>query len=87
MKWREASSVLYDKRIPIRLKVRFYKAVFTSAMIYESECWVMNGKMQQKMSVVEIRILRWMSGVAREDQIRNKSMRQYRSDFNSGQTA
>jgi hypothetical protein len=34
MKWRQASGVLYDKRVPHKLKDKFYRTVITPAMLY-----------------------------------------------------
>jgi len=33
-------------------------------------------KIEQRMNVVEMRVLRWMSGVTRKDRIRNKYVRE-----------
>ena len=52
-KWREASGILCDKRIPIRLKGKFYKAVVRPAMMYGTECWAVDRKIEQRMSVAE----------------------------------
>ena len=39
MKWRQASSVLCDKRVPQKLKGKFYKMAIRPAMLYGAECW------------------------------------------------
>jgi hypothetical protein len=34
MKWRQASGVLYDKRVPQKLKDNFYRTTIRPAMLY-----------------------------------------------------
>jgi hypothetical protein len=34
MKWRQASGVLYDKRVPQKLKGKFYMTAIRPAMLY-----------------------------------------------------
>lgn len=41
-------------------------------MTYESECFVFNEKRKIKIKVVEMRMLRWISGEIILDRIRNK---------------
>ena len=38
IKWRNASGVLCDRRIPLRLKEKFYKTIIRPTMLYGSEC-------------------------------------------------
>jgi hypothetical protein len=38
MKWHQASGVLSDKRVPQKLKGRFYRTTIRSAMLYGAEC-------------------------------------------------
>ena len=41
-------------------------------MLYGAECWATNKQQVHKMSVAEMRMLRWMSGKTRKDKIRNE---------------
>ena len=70
-KWRNASGVLCDRRIPLRLKEKFYKTVIRPAMLYGIECWAVKKQYVSKMNVAEIRMLRWMVGKTRRDKITN----------------
>jgi hypothetical protein len=38
-KWRQASGVLCDHRVPLKLKDKFYRTVIRSAILYGVECW------------------------------------------------
>ena len=38
IKWRQASSILCDKRIPQKLKGKFYRMTIRSTMLYGAEC-------------------------------------------------
>ena len=39
MKWRKASGVLCDKKVPQKLKDKFYRTSIRPAMLYGAECW------------------------------------------------
>jgi hypothetical protein len=43
--------------------------------MYGTECWATKGQHVQKMSVAEMRMLRWICGHTRKDQIRNDDIR------------
>jgi hypothetical protein len=64
MKWRQASGILCDKRMPQKLKDKFYRMAIRPAMLYGAECW-------QQLGVAEMRMLRWMCGHTRRDRVRN----------------
>ncbi|KAH0458543.1 hypothetical protein IEQ34_013858 [Dendrobium chrysotoxum] len=72
LKWRNASGLLCDIKVPLKLKGKFYKMVVRPAMLYGAECWPLKEKHNSKLSVVEMRMLRWMSGFTLKDRIRNK---------------
>jgi Reverse transcriptase (RNA-dependent DNA polymerase) len=74
-KWRNASSILCDRKVPLKLKGKFYKTAVRPAMLYGSECWGVNYEHEQKMRVAEMRMLRWMCGHTRLDKIRNECIR------------
>jgi len=38
LKWRKASGVLCDKKIPFRLKGRVYRMIVQLALLYGAEC-------------------------------------------------
>jgi hypothetical protein len=39
MKWRQASGILCNKRVPQKLKSKFYRMAIRPAMLYGAECW------------------------------------------------
>ena len=44
-------------------------------MLYCAETWAVKKEQEKKLDVVEMRMLRWMSGVANPDRIRNEIIR------------
>jgi len=74
-KWRNASGVLCDRRIPLRLKGRLYRMVIRPALLYGVECWSIKKSHIQRMKVAEIRIIHWVCGLTRLDKIRNEVIR------------
>ena len=39
MKWRQTSGILCDKKVPQKVKDKFYRMTVKPAMIYGAECW------------------------------------------------
>lgn len=76
VKWRGASSILCDRRIPLRLKGEFYRTAIRPAILYGTECWAARQQHLHKVSVAEMRMLRWMCGKTRKDRIRNENIRE-----------
>ncbi|KAL5157229.1 Secretory carrier-associated membrane protein 3 [Glycine soja] len=83
MKWRKASGVLCDAKVPIKLKGKFYQTAVRPAILYGTECWAVKSQHETKVGVAEMRMLRWMcerrpvdSVVRRVDQMeRRKTIR------------
>jgi hypothetical protein len=75
VKWRQASGILCDKKVPRKLKGKFYRTAIRPAMLYGAECWATKVQHIQKMNVAEMRMLRWFCGHTRRDRIRNDEIR------------
>ncbi|PHU23744.1 hypothetical protein BC332_08851 [Capsicum chinense] len=71
MKWRLASGILCDKKVPHKLKGKFYRIAIRPSMLYGAECWPVKNSHIQKLKVAEMRMLRWMCGFTRADRVRN----------------
>jgi Reverse transcriptase (RNA-dependent DNA polymerase) len=75
LKWRKASGVICDRKMPKKLKGKFYRTAIRPAMLYGSECWALKGQQEKKLGVAEMRMLRWMCGYTRLDKKRNEYIR------------
>jgi hypothetical protein len=62
LKWRQVSGVLCDKRVPQKLKGKFYRTAIRPMMLYGAECWPTKRQHIQQLSVAEIRMLHWFVG-------------------------
>ena len=71
IKWRQASVIVCDKRVPQKLKGKFYRTAIRPAMLYGAECWPTKIPHVQQLSVIEMRMLRWIGGHTRIDRVRN----------------
>jgi hypothetical protein len=76
LKWRQASGVLCDPRVPLKLKGKFYRTAIRPAMLYGAECCPTKRRHAQQLSVVEMRMLRWICGHTRRDQVWNDDIRE-----------
>ena len=75
MKWRQTSGILCDRKVPQKLKGKFYRTAIRPAMLYGAECWATKGQHIQKISVAEMRMLRWICGHTRKNRVRNEDVR------------
>lgn len=64
---RLASRVFWDKKIPPKLKGKFYRVVVRSTLLYEAKCWPVKNLVFRRW------MLRWMCGHTRSDEIRKRS--------------
>ncbi|XP_059285200.1 uncharacterized protein LOC132038565 [Lycium ferocissimum] len=58
LRWRLATGVLCDKKVPSRLKNKFYKVVVRPTKLYGVEYWPVKNSHVQKMKVTKMRMLR-----------------------------
>ena len=61
--------------MPAKLKEKVEKTVIKPAMLYAAETWATIKKQEKRIEVNEMRMLRWMCGVTRNDKIRNEHIR------------
>ncbi len=58
MKWKQLSSVLCDRKVPVKTKGKVYKTAVRPAILYGSECWAPNKKTLTKLHTTEMKMLR-----------------------------
>jgi hypothetical protein len=76
LKWRQASGVLCDLRVLLKLKGKLYRTAIRPAMLYGTECWSTKRRHIQQLSVAEMRMLRWICGNTRSDRVQNDDIRE-----------
>lgn len=68
MKWQKCVD-------PLKVKRRFYKTIIRPAIMYGSECCILNNKQEIKTKVSKMRSLRWMYSVNKLEKIMNEYTR------------
>jgi hypothetical protein len=76
LKWCQASGVLCDPRVPLKLKGKFYRTVIRPVMLYGAERWPTKRRHAQQLSIAEMCMLRWICGNTRRDRVRNDDIRE-----------
>ena len=61
------SGILCDKRVPQKIKGKFYRTTIRPAMLYGAECWPTKIRHVQQLSIAEMHMLRWICGHTRMD--------------------
>ena len=64
-----------DKKMPVWLKGKVYRTMIRPVMMYGSETWAIKKDQERKLDVAEMKMVRWSMGKARNDRIRNDSLR------------
>ncbi|XP_026395900.1 uncharacterized protein LOC113290519 [Papaver somniferum] len=57
-KWRMATGILCDRKVPANLNGKFYKNVTRPVMLYGVECWETKTQHIRELHVTEMRMLR-----------------------------
>ena len=60
---------IVQQKMPVKLKGKMYKTVAIPAMMYGMEAVFVKKINERRMEVAEMRMLRWMCGVTKEDRI------------------
>lgn len=63
-----------DHRIPTKLNGKFYKTTIKPTMLYDTEYWAIKKQYVNKMSIAEIKMIRWISRNIRKDRIHNEEI-------------
>ena len=73
-KWRDISSFLVNKSLPLKNRARVYDACIRSVLLYGSEGWPMTDSNASILTSCDRRLLRYMAGVTWEDGIRSEEV-------------
>ena len=60
----------------MRLKEKIYKTAIRATILYRIECWVILKQHVNKLSVIEIHMLKWICGKTLKDRNRNEHIRE-----------
>lgn len=69
------NGVLCNRRVPPVVKGKVYKLVVRRAMIYSMETVALTKRLEKKLDMVKMRMLRFSSGLTRLDNIKNEEIR------------
>ena len=73
-KWREISSLLTNRHVPLKSRGAAYSACIRSVLLYGSETWAMTKKTQDRIQACDRRMLRYMAGVTLEDRVASEEV-------------
>lgn len=76
MKYKNALEIICDRKVPIKLKDKFYCTAIRHVLLYSTECWMFKkSQHEQKFNVIVMRMLSLMSNHTRKNRIRNEFIR------------
>ena len=73
--WRKVSGVLCDQKAPLSVKGKLHKVVVRPAMLHSTEILAVTQRMEKKLEVAEMRMLRFECGITRLDKVKNEEVR------------
>ncbi|XP_063585426.1 uncharacterized protein LOC134762814 [Penaeus indicus] len=74
-KWRELSGVISDRKMPRKLKVKFYITIIRPVLLYGAEVWTMGKEEERILEATEMRMLRRIKGVTLRERERSTDIR------------
>ena len=54
--------VIFDRKVPLKFKGKFYHTAIRHAMLDGIECWVVESQQENKLNAVEMRMWCWRVG-------------------------
>ncbi|KAK6755839.1 hypothetical protein RB195_014306 [Necator americanus] len=75
MKWKMATGVLCDKKVPVRLKSKIYRTVVRPVALYGCEFWPTTKALERVLHAMEMRMLRWTIGITLKEKVSNDTVR------------
>ena len=73
--WRKVSGVLCDRKALLSVKSKLHKVVVRPEMLYSTETLSVTQRMEKKLEVAEVRMLRFECGNTRLDKVKNEEVR------------
>jgi hypothetical protein len=74
LNWRQASDDLCDPRVPLKIKGKLYRTAIRPDMMCGAEYWPTKRRHIQQVSIAKMRMLQWICGHTRKDQVQNNNI-------------